>query len=609
MPDNKHNKKRDIKLQRLLAAALLFVLLPAVAIQAWFSYRTAHDAAATFQEQLASEVSARIFDKVLQFFEVPNHVVRYNAEQFRAGTLDIEKPRDMQRNFLLQLNQQNWLTFVSVGTINGDYYAASRPPLGQDRALRFVQSTQAEGRKLTHYRVNANNQPGAFISQGDVSYDPRRRPWFKAAMGQKSPRWYGAYRYAPYDAMGIGMAVPLHNRAGEFVGVMTADVALVQLSHLLASITRDLGGTAFLFDDAGGLLATSTQEEIYALKGNQTVRLNARDSANPLIRAASKLIHEKTAPLGRTVALLGEERYLLDWQQYRLPDGPTVTMASILPRSQFEALPQSLFLNLILFSATIFIASLVLILFVSKWVAKPLVELAQWATQLGRGEWREMKQKTSPIAEVDSLSSALHFMAESVKYHTDNLEKEVAARTVELELANNELAKRSNTDGLTGLANRRYFDEVLAQEIARARRLKEPLALIMLDVDYFKEYNDHYGHVAGDDCLIRVAGILKDNTRRPGDLAARYGGEEFAVIAAHNDAQEAMALANLLRQKIEQARLPHPLSPSAIVTASFGIAVFIPDEQHGATQLIDMADKALYRAKDSGRNCVIQDIV
>lgn len=175
-------------------------------------------------------------------------------------------------------------------------------------------------------------------------------------------------------------------------------------------------------------------------------------------------------------------------------------------------------------------------------VARPLVELGEWATRLGHGEWQETQHRTSPISEVESLSNAMLFMADSVKYHTDNLEKEVAARTAELELANSELAKRSNTDGLTGVANRRHFDETLAQEVARARRLKEPVALIMLDVDHFKDFNDRYGHPAGDSCLIRAARCDRRQVRRPGDLTARYGGEEFAIVAASCDGEDALTL-------------------------------------------------------------------
>lgn len=602
--------KGQIKLQGLLVAALLLVLVPAVVIQAWFSYYTANASSAKFQEQLASEVSARVFDKVLQFFEVPKRVVRFNAEQFRAGVLDTANPQEMQRQFLLQLDQQSVLTFLSMGTANGEYFSASRPPLGDDRALRLIEATEAKQRVMSTYRVDAGNQQGALILQGDFPFDARLRPWFKAAVGYNSPRWYPAYRYlipdaqGAYDAMGIGMAAPLYNRGGNFVGVMTADVSLVQLNQLLARITKDLGGAAFLFDEGGDLLATSTLEQLYDLKQDATVRVKAIESPNVLIRTASTVINKTTESRGRTVSQVNGESYLTDWWQYPLPDGPTITIVSMLPQSRFDAPSRGLLFNVIFFSAAIFAVGLILTLFVSKWVARPLVALGEWATQLGHGQWQEAKHRASPIVEVESLASALQFMADRVKYHTDHLEQEVEARTVELELANIQLAKISHTDGLTGVANRRYFDKILANEVENARQLKEPIALIMLDVDHFKKYNDHYGHLAGDDALIQVASALKTNIRRHTDLAARYGGEEFAVIAAHCNAQEAIGLAEVLRLNIEQLGIAHALSAPGVVTASFGVAVFVPNERHGATELIQMADKALYRAKEGGRNRV-----
>ena len=603
-------KKYQIKLRSLLVAALLLVLLPVVVIEAWFSYHTAQKSSAKFQAQLASEVSAQVFDKVWQFFEVPSRVVRYNSEQFRVGTLDVNKPADMQRNFLLQLDQQPLLTFLSMGTAQGEYFSASRPPLGEDRALRLLEATQADGRLMSLYRVSDLNQRGALISSGNTYFDARTRPWFKVAVGYNSARWYPVYRYVindsqgAYDAVGIGMSAPLYNPQGLFVGVATADVALVQLSQLLGSISKDLGGTAFLFDEGGDLLATSTLESLYELKGNATVRVKAMGSPNPVIRAATAAIRASTESRGRTVRVIDGESYLLDWRLHTLPDGPTITVANILPQRQFDAPSRDLLLNIVLFSVGVVGVCLILALALSQWIAGPLVELGRWATHLGRGDGSGAQHRTSPIAEVESLTSALQLMADSVNYHTDHLEQEVAARTAELELANRTLATLSITDGLTGVANRRYFDEVLAQEVERTRRLQQPLALIFLDVDEFKKYNDHYGHLAGDQCLIQVANCLKSNTRRSSDLAARYGGEEFAVIAAHSNAHDALALAEVLRSKIEQLGLAHGSSPLGVVTASLGLAVFIPDDDHGATQLIQMADEALYRAKKQGRNRV-----
>ena len=276
----------------------------------------------------------------------------------------------------------------------------------------------------------------------------------------------------------------------------------------------------------------------------------------------------------------------------------------MLPQSRFDAPSRSLHVNVLLLSATILLVSLILTIFVSKWVARPLVELAEWATRMGHDERQEAQHRARPISEVESLSNALLFMADSVKYHTDNLEKEVAARTAELQLANIKLAKRSNTDSLTGVANQRHFDEFLAQEVARTRRLKEPVALIMLDVDQFKKFNDRYGYLAGDYCRTQVAGVIDANVRRLGDLAARYGGEEFAIVAANCGGKDALTSAEMLREKIEQLAITHAASPAGVVTASLGVAVLVPDDSNGAAQLIAMADKPLYRAKGNGRNRV-----
>ena len=166
-----------------------------------------------------------------------------------------------------------------------------------------------------------------------------------------------------------------------------------------------------------------------------------------------------------------------------------------------------------------------------------------------------------------------------------------------------QLKDQSFQDGLTGIANRRRFDEYLDAERKRAGRNKRPLALLMIDIDAFKPYNDKYGHGAGDECLKQVARVLLDNMKRSSDLAARYGGEEFAVILPETDASGAVALAELLREKIDALDIAHAHSPvKKRITASLGVAVMSPDKEMTSQALINMADKALYQSKTTGRN-------
>jgi diguanylate cyclase (GGDEF)-like protein/PAS domain S-box-containing protein len=170
------------------------------------------------------------------------------------------------------------------------------------------------------------------------------------------------------------------------------------------------------------------------------------------------------------------------------------------------------------------------------------------------------------------------------------------------------LAALATSDGLTGLANRRAFDERLALEWARAAREGTALSLLMIDVDHFKKFNDRYGHPAGDGCLRAVAGVLTALARRPGDLAARYGGEEFALLLPNTDAEGCEQVGQRLCEALRELKIPHGLNPpSRRVTASLGGATAWPNSAtalNGAS-LVGAADRALYAAKDAGRDCLI----
>jgi diguanylate cyclase (GGDEF)-like protein len=164
----------------------------------------------------------------------------------------------------------------------------------------------------------------------------------------------------------------------------------------------------------------------------------------------------------------------------------------------------------------------------------------------------------------------------------------------------------SNTDGLTGIANRRLLEEHLQQEWRRMKRDKSNLVLVMADIDYFKKYNDLYGHQAGDDCLKTVARVLDEHCRRPGDLAARYGGEEFMLVLPSTDLEGGCAIVERISQTLAELKIKHEASDSSqFVTVSFGIACAVPDSSFKVEDLVSAADEALYDAKSKGRNCSV----
>ena len=166
-----------------------------------------------------------------------------------------------------------------------------------------------------------------------------------------------------------------------------------------------------------------------------------------------------------------------------------------------------------------------------------------------------------------------------------------------------QLEELSYLDGLTGVANRRMFDNRLQVEWSNAQRTSQPLSLILLDIDYFKEYNDHYGHIQGDDCLKNVALALSGAVVRPRDLMARYGGEEFVLLLPETDAQAAAQVAERCRQLIHEQQIQHAHSQVApLLTLSLGVGTPIPGPFDQPQVLLEQVDRLLYKAKHSGRN-------
>lgn len=184
------------------------------------------------------------------------------------------------------------------------------------------------------------------------------------------------------------------------------------------------------------------------------------------------------------------------------------------------------------------------------------------------------------------------------------LERTIEKRTHELAEANRQLEVLSNTDGLTCVGNRRFFDKMLSQEWDRAKRSATPLSLLFLDIDHFKNFNDLYGHLAGDACLHALADAMSQVVRRAGDLIARYGGEEFVILLPNMDIHGALEIARHVHQAVLSLEIPHSNTPLGIVSVSIGVASLLPSNQSSPVELLEKSDKALYCAKSAGRNCI-----
>ena len=221
-------------------------------------------------------------------------------------------------------------------------------------------------------------------------------------------------------------------------------------------------------------------------------------------------------------------------------------------------------------------------------------------TQIGLGNL------DTPIANVNLASlKIIQLGIEDMTLQLRRTRRELDEAIKNLTQSRDTLKSLSTLDELTGIANRRAFDEHIAKVWRQCRRSKTPLSVVMSDIDFFKQYNDHYGHLEGDRCLKRIAEVIATETKRPFDLAARYGGEEFICVLPGATLDSAEHIANTILSRVQDLAIPHKDSTVApVVTLSLGVAATIPCEDTTAQQLVGRADKALYSAKQTSRNTV-----
>lgn len=373
--------------------------------------------------------------------------------------------------------------------------------------------------------------------------------------------------------------------------------AQARFSGIFDDVIGDDDASVFVLDVNNGRIMVHPDDA-----PSDAARLNIRPPfADPaLMSSIGRIVGSGGGPNFVSYAGSDNQEYLAAFAS--VPD-TTWAVVSMMPQHALVAEVHSLRNRVISIGAICTVIVLLLSYVICRSISEPLGRLVGTMKQTETGNYL-LRMRCDGNDEIALLSHKFNEMAGKMHQHNAQLDALVAARTRDLAEANVMLEALSATDVLTGLANRRRLDTVLLSELRRAIRSAKHLAVIMLDVDFFKKYNDHYGHPAGDECLREVARALQDGCHRGGDLVARYGGEEFVLIAADTDMAGALVLAETMRSAIEALDLPHVDSAFGHVTISVGVAAIRPHADHTTDLLLRVADRAMYRAKLLGRNRV-----
>jgi diguanylate cyclase (GGDEF)-like protein len=442
---------------------------------------------------------------------------------------------------------------------------------------RFLAGATSDAAWITGLSIiGANGRVACSTAQNSIGLDLSDRPYFQEALRGK-PFVIGEQAVGrSRGGVGLVAAVPATNDGGIVTGVITAGFELQWIDRIATETARRPGAMMLVSDDAGTVLAVHPGRDKW---------LRKRIDGNPL------LAELKTRSEG-IAAVEGIDGMRRVFGFARLPSTNAILAIGLDEAEMLRSVDREMRMAYLKFAL---IGTFVLF---GVWfggehsIVRPLRSLARMAMHVGHGNLQIRTTRRRWAAEFAPLAGALDAMAQRL-----------TEREEELRVANANLERLARHDGLSGLPNRRSFDLKLEEEWRNSATSSQPLALVMVDVDHFKMFNDHYGHLAGDGCLRAVGESL---ARTEGAaIVARYGGEEFALLFAATEMSRALEIAENLRAAIEKLDLAHAVAPSGHVTVSVGVASLRAAGTMSEQMLIEAADAALYGAKRRGRNAVV----
>ena len=536
--------------------------------------------------EMLTLVKSNINNKINEAIQL-NQINYFN---FHSNVLSISDEKQRERYFYSLIKNFDDVAMTYIGLPSGEFYGARRNP---DKSFNIVKNNLATNGDSEYYSVNEFGDRVEKV-QTFKNFDPRKRPWYKTAIEKKRMSFSSIYSHFVFKEPTLTVSVPIYKN-NDLVGVLGVDFLMTWLNSILRRMPIGPNGQIFIIDENKNLVATTTGEEIFLLKNGKSENIKIENSKNLLTKEIMTKYNEKTKKIK-----LNNKEYLVGKDSF-ISRGVSWDIYTVILKDDFsgdiKGLLLEAFISVLLVSLLFVLTTLLIIVR----LINPILKLNESAKNLSLGIYQEVPLLKDEN-EIYELTENFNAMGMKLTNLLNHLSSEVKKRTFELEQKNKILKKYSYIDELMQIPNRRRFDEAIAEVMDLSSRNGRPIGLMMIDIDNFKDFNDTYGHIAGDTCLKKVGITIKNCVKRKTDLAARYGGEELVVIVQELGFDDTINIAEKIRQNIKELNIENIKSPSGFVTVSIGVLYGNIEPSQTPEEIIEFADELMYTAKKRGKN-------